>query len=619
MRTRSRSSDTIRIVVKLLLAAGFLALAVGAWRAHTAPATGYELSIYRATPRAVWVAAGVALGAAVIGLALAPDGLTRGAAATLGAGTILTLVSLPLLRGYAFFGAGDALTHLGWTREIATGEIAPTSLLYPADHLIAAQTHLLTGVPVERALLLVVPLFAAVFLAFVPLTVRAVDVGGWAVPAAAVASWFVLPIDHVGVHLQVYPTTQALFFLPAVLFALAVYLRRETTIALPGGVSPFVVLVCGLGVVTVFVHPQQGLNVAILFGTGALVQFVVARRRPADEVATHRSLVAPAVVVAVAFVAWTARLPRFRVAVDAVGTTILGGGTAAPAAIGVRSTSLVGLGGSIAELFAKLYLLESAILLVSALAVLAVLRGRVADDGARSLVAYLGAGMVPLGGLFFVYFLGSPTFAFRQLGFVLVLATVLGAVGLALGADRLGTATSPAVGRTVVTVALVCGLVLATATLFASPFVYKPTGHVTEAAFDGYGFALDHQAEDVGYSRVALGGDVNRYADVHRGVDLRRGLDRYGAEPVVPPEAFSSGTVPSAYDGPRYLTVSTADRERTVGMYDEFRYTEAGYEALDATPGVNRVHTNGYLDLYLVDSTETPTRVANESRQRVRA
>lgn len=619
MRTRSRSSDTLQIVVKLLLVAGFLALAVGVWRARAAPATGYELSIYRATPRAVWVAAGVALGAAVIGLALAPGGLARGAAATLGAGTVLTLVSLPLLRGYAFFGSGDALTHLGWTREIANGEIAPSTLLYPADHLIAAQTHLLTGASVERSLLLVVPLFAAVFLAFVPLTVRAVDAGQWAVPAAAIASWFVLPIDHVGVHLQVYPTTQALFFLPAVLFALAVYLRRESTVTLPGGLSPFAVLVCGLGVATVLVHPQQGLNVAILFGTGALVQFVVARRRPAGEVATHRSLAVPAVVVATGFVAWTARLPRFRGAVEGIAATILGGGTAAAGAIGVRSTSLVELGGSIFELFAKLYLLETLFLLCSAVAVVALLRGRVADDGARSLATYLGAGMVPLGALFLVYFVGSPTLAFRQLGFVLVLATVLGAVGLSMGADRVGAATSPGVGRTVVTVALVCGLVLATATLFASPFVYKPTGHVTETAFDGYGFALDHQAEDVGYSRVALGADVNRYADVHRGVDLRRGLDLYGAEPTVPPEAFSDGAVPSAYDDPRYLTVSTADRERTVGLYDEFRYTEEGYEALDTTPGVNRVHTNGYLDLYLVGSTESPTTVANASRQRVRA
>jgi hypothetical protein len=276
------------------------------------------------------------------------------------------------------------------------------------------------------------------------------------------------------------------------------------------------------------------------------------------------------------------------------------------------------LGGSLVELFAKLYLLESAFLLVSGVALLALLRGRVAGN-AGTLVTYLGAGMIPLGVLFLVYFLGSPTLAFRQLGFVLVLATVLGAVGLSLGADALSARGSPVTGRAVVTVALACGLVLATATMFASPFVYKPSGHVSEAAFSGYGFAVDHQAEGVGYSRVALGADVNRYADARRGVDLRRGLDLYGVDPVVPPEAFSSGSVPGVYDDPRYLTVSAADRQRTVGLYDSFRYTAAGYETLDETPGVNHVHANGYLDLYLVGSTERPTALANGTRQRAGA
>lgn len=618
MRTRRPPSNTARIVVKLLLAVGFLALAVAAWRARTAPATGYELSIYQGTPWLVWVAAAVALGTALIGLALSPPGPTRGAGVVLGGGTVLTLVSLPLLRGYAFFGAGDALTHLGWTREIAAGAFSPTSLLYPADHLIAVQTHLLTGVPVSRALLLVIPLFVLVYLVFIPLTVRAADAGRWTVPAAAVCSWLLLPLDQVGVFLEVYPTTQALFFLPAILFALVAYLDRESTVTLPGGLSPFTVLLCGLGVTAVVVHPQQGLNVFVLFATGALIQAVAAWRRPSAGVTAHRSLALPALVVGGAFAAWTTRLPRFLGAAEAILATIVGGGAAAPAAIGVRGGSLVQLGGSLAELFAKLYLVESAFLLLSGVALLAVLRGRVAG-GAGTLATYLGAGMIPLGALFFVYFLGSPTLAFRQLGFVLVLATVLGAVGLCLGADAIGSWRSPSAGRTVVAVALACGLVLATATMFASPFVYKPSGHVSEAAFTGYGFALDHQAEDVGYSRVALGADVNRYADARRGVDLRRGLDLYGFDPAVPPEAFSSGAVPDVYDDPRYLTVSAADRQRTVGLYDEFRYTATGYEALETTPGVNHVHANGYLDLYLVGSTKRSTALANGTRERVGA
>ena len=46
---------------KGVLAVGFLAAAVAVNAAHAAPASGYEVSIYRGTPTNFWIGVGVAV------------------------------------------------------------------------------------------------------------------------------------------------------------------------------------------------------------------------------------------------------------------------------------------------------------------------------------------------------------------------------------------------------------------------------------------------------------------------------------------------------------------------------------------------------------------------------
>src|SRR6056297_312864 len=121
-RVRSADDDDL---LKLGLAAGFLALAAAALVAHRNPATGYEQSVYAGTQTVVWIGIEVAFAVALTVALLAGAGRIRGAAVALGVGTTTLLAGLPVVRGYHFYGGADSLTHLGWTRELLAGELSP--------------------------------------------------------------------------------------------------------------------------------------------------------------------------------------------------------------------------------------------------------------------------------------------------------------------------------------------------------------------------------------------------------------------------------------------------------------------------------------------------------------
>ena len=99
---------------KLLLLTGFLALAGAVYAAVGAPVSGYELSLYRATPPLFWVGIALALLSALfvgLGTETARGRLT---ATVLGGLAGLAVAGLPLIRGYYFYGQGTDHRCLRW-------------------------------------------------------------------------------------------------------------------------------------------------------------------------------------------------------------------------------------------------------------------------------------------------------------------------------------------------------------------------------------------------------------------------------------------------------------------------------------------------------------------------
>ncbi len=584
------------------LVAGFLALTAAALVAHATPATGYELSIYASTPTGFWAGVGAAfLVAVAVTWSTSAPGRHRTAALVLAYGAAFAVVALPVLRGYHFAGGGDSLTHLGWLTEIAANELQPAEFLYPGVHTTALFTSHVTGVGFPRALEYTVLAFTAIFLVFVPLTVRAVTDSEIGTLAGAFAAIALLPINNVSVHLVAHPTTQALLFVPLQLFLLAHYLvrsHRESARSLP--VTPEGALLALTSAAVVLVHPQTGLNVVLVFATISGLQYLYRRYRPHHVISQHRPLYGQTAFITLAFAVWAPRNERVGGTFTAIVESVRSGATPG-AAVAQRGASVTELGGSFASFALKLFGPSLVFVALAGLLALALVTGRLSDGRPHrnAFVAYLTATLVPLAAAFAVFFgLSVSTQHFRYTGFIMVVVTVLGAAALAGGLRWLGdTRTSPAL-RTVAAVFFVLLVPLSLATVYPSPFILQPSPQVTEMAIDGHGTAFDRHDPAVPFVGVRSGPE--RFLHTHYGTDRAEAMDVPWARTTMNSSMFNDG-VGDDLGGDRYVPVTRRDRLREVGLYRGFRFSAAGFQSLSSTPRVNRVVTNGDFRLYYVD------------------
>lgn len=592
-----------RATIDGTLTVGYLAVAAALAVARANPASAYESSVYVGTPTATWVGFAVALAIAV-GTTLTCRGRDQALAIALGGTVVTSIVALPTIRNYRFFGMGDALTHLGWTRDIVAGDLYPHELFYPAIHSFGSVLHHLGGVPIERALLLTVVLVFVPFLVFVPLVARDLSGSAVAVGMAAIVSWMVLPINNVATHLGVHTNSNALFLVPVVVFAIVAYIRRRPTHErLPLGISPYSVLVYLGGIALLLVHPQQMVNVVILTASIAVVQALAGYRFADHPILEHPRTYVHTVGLGTIFAIWAATNVRFREAVLILFEGVLAEEIGTAATVTEREGSLAEIGGSLGELFVTMFFEAAVIGLIVAAFVLLTWLGRTATDReSAAFVTYFGVALVPLGGLFALYFVGTPTMAFRQLGFIFVILTILGGVALAHLYGGLARFVTTPGANAVVSLALGALLVLGLVTLYASPLIYDPGQHVTDEQFSGYEAALHDGASD--QPLVALGYDPFRYDHGLNGLEGEETLSGATvASGEVDPEAFEAGNVSGAYHGlDYYLAVTAYDVTREIEVYQELYYSEAALEALEHDPAANKVVANDEFELYDVES-----------------
>lgn len=605
---------------KLGLVFGYLGLLLAVLVAHGAPATRYELSLYAATPPLTWVGLGVALLVAVF-VILGTDHASRGhdAALVLAAAAALTVLTLPIIRGYAFYGAGDALSHVGWAREIALGSLSPTQLLYPGIHSLTVAVAAVAGVPLPQANLYVVLfVFPLLYLLFVPLTAWLVAGRRAAFGVGLLVAVLFTPINNVAVHPIAHPASQTILFVPFVLFLALRYVARtghgadSTTPArsavtvpdaraqlrdLPGSAVGVVLATTAAGVV--LFHPQQALNVALCFAAITTLQ-VGARRWASDgTIAGDRPLHLQTAIVVLAFLAWAPRFPRVRGAVVSTVSSILGQGATTGDVVTAKSASITTIGGSIGVIFTKLFLPALVCSILAGALVLYAIRGRLRDRHTTAFVRYLAILLVPMFAVFLVVLASSAgDMYFRYQGFIMVPVAILAAVALVGVRDWLGTHTTP---RAATVLLVVLFLVLVPAGLVAThatPYMYQPTQHVPESQLEGYAAAFEHRDPGVEFS--GLRGGPERYVDFHYGTErARTTLEFPGYKDAVGEAAFRNTSFVDS-ESPNYLVVTSATYEREVDLYRGFRYPERGFHALEHTPRVNRVRSNDDLDLYYV-------------------
>ncbi|MXR19617.1 hypothetical protein [Halobacterium bonnevillei] len=621
------TTDRVR---KLALLAGSVALTVAVLAAHNSPAAAYELSIYASTPAMVWggVAAAFLSGALVAFTARVRSGVWAAAVGLVG-GATLTVFGLPLLRGYEFYGVGDSLSHVGWAREIAAGAHDPTNLLYPGVHSLTVFVGRVADVPMTQANM-VVALVAIpfVFLLFVPLAAELIAATPRAYTVGLLVAALFVPINNVSVHPNTHPASQAILLFAFLLYLALAYTtgdldagRGDESRDSAGGrgdrihrsaggrgdstASPWLVLGTGTGVLlvlasaaVVFVHPQQALNVALVFAAIAAVQFLARRFAANRALAAHRPLYVHTAVLLAVFFAWTPRFDRAQGAFTGTIESLVQSGPSAGGVVSQRSASLTVVGGSLPELFGKLFGVATVCSALAAGLLGVGLYRRYRDSDA--LVGYVGAGLVPVVGVFLVVLASNAgDMYFRYHGFIMVPVSILAAAALARARNWAAHRGAARAGAAIVVVLLLGLAPVGAVAIHPSPYVYQPTKHVTAAELDGFGSAFEYREDGVEFAGVR--GGPRRFVDYHYGTErARTTLSFPGYRDAIPPGVFAAGNYTDAFGDPRYIVLTERDYEREVGLYGGFRHPESGFSAFETAPGVNHVRTSDGVDVYVV-------------------
>ncbi|MFC7165322.1 hypothetical protein [Halospeciosus flavus] len=601
--------------VAVAVVVGFLALAAGVAVAHRTPASGYEVSMYAATPLAFWVGVSTALGVAVVGTAVASAAFERRASLFLGSLAVAAFAALPLLRSYRFHGRYDSLTHLGWVKGLASGALNPFELLYPAAHTVAVALATLGGLPLDRAMLFVVWFSALVFVLFVPLCAHLLADDRRALAVGGVSAFLLLPINTISTYLHFHPYSMTTLFFPFFLFLLLAHLtRRYEDETLPGSLSATSVALPLVGVGVVLLHPQVALNVVLLVGVVAATQVVESRFL--DSPAETRRVYAQFAVLSLVFTVWIlqfdAAFEVLRRLTDLLASLLFG--SAAGGVVQHQANSAQQYGLSLLALFVKLFLVGVVYSLLAAALVgvrawsYVPFTGGGPDRGET--VLYLGVSGAVLSVFFAAHLVGElSTYFFRHLGFAMVLATVVGTAALVRLSRRVETrvatldtgrvrtgarGTLRAVGVVLAAAVLVVSLV----SVFPSPYLYQPSQHVTDAQMTGYDTVFDHRIEGAGVAGISSG--PGRFSDaLHERLDPRLSWGIGASDLAGRLTTYTQGDyfTRSFY----YLAVTEADYEREVVAYRGLQISEARLDSISGRPAVSRVYSNGGVRVYYVE------------------
>lgn len=188
------------------------------------PARKYEYSVYKSYSDIIWILVYCAIMLGLTSLILSSQGRAKSNHRILGLmgagiGTFSVLL-IPLIRGYAAYGRGDVLTHLGTVGFILENGHLPSDFFYPILHLLAAGIVSCTGISSTEVSMIVPAVFFMLYVCFTFLLARTLLSSGMA--ALLVLSIAMIPLLRVE-NTMFAPSVQAFQSIPFILY---VYVRR---------------------------------------------------------------------------------------------------------------------------------------------------------------------------------------------------------------------------------------------------------------------------------------------------------------------------------------------------------------------------------------------------------
>jgi hypothetical protein len=192
---------------------------------------------------------------------------------------------------------------------------------------------------------------------------------------------------------------------------------------------------------------------------------------------------------------------------------------------------------------------------------------------------------------------------FRYLGFVMVVATILGALAISEGAHALTNTVSRRTVGVGLVVLFLLFLPLPMATMHSTPFIYKSSSGLTEMHYDGAAQTFERMDREISFAGIRAG--PKRLIDAQYGAEASETMGFRGESvPAAIPYAVWGTNLSTHYDSPRYIPYDRSDYQREMVLYDGLRYGQRGFDTLDSSPAINRVQSNGEYRLYLLEPAD---------------
>jgi hypothetical protein len=587
---------------KLLLKSSIILLSIAILVAYLNPATAYETSIYTGTPLLYWVLVSSAVIAALLG-SLASNKWYRITGIVVVAISTLTIISLPVLRGYWMLGAGDSLSHLGRIHTLKESQQV-IDFFYPGFYLLSIFLEEVGGIPTRTSLLVLAPTFTAIFIPMIGLMTRLI----LRIPrvnafyTGIFVGTLVLPINLVATHLKPHPNSLTILFA-----ALGLHLLLRIIIHWSRRILAMFVLSTAA---TIIYHPQQALNV---FSVIVIISAVyhLTNKGFARDVLLNPVFVG-ACIIGLLWSMWTLSFERFKTAFAAVLIQVIQFQNIDATA--GRGGTLSQLGSGLLDISLRLFLLDIVMILFSLLAVYIsfsyYFREKTADSvfsrytqsGKRinhNLVVFLTLSLVPIAMFVGVFLVAGVTQQFmRYVGFGMLITSVLAAAGLVEFCSSLPRPSRKWVTNAVVLVAISGLLIISVAVYFPSPFIYQGSSHVTEASVTGYESLFEYHSD--GVEMMSINGIIWRYAVGLEGTQGNPMTEYTAFRGLAPPNHMANQTLHSHYRNDRVLVSTENMRYREADLYNGIHFSIRDFEYLNHQPGIDRVYDNGDAEAYFI-------------------
>jgi len=375
----------------------------------------------------------------------------------------------------------------------------------------------------------------------------------------------------------------------------------------------------------VLAHPQQAANLLILLSSMAAIALVHSQRGTGDSRIGYWDLLVPTLATGALFWLWVGNLAKFETAFAAFVSNLLLVGTGTATEVASRSVSLSQIGGSIEEIFLKIF---SVALLFCLLTGSTMIEGFIklfisrtdvnrewltipdtCNETGTVLILYLLFGLVGIIGIFLAYIVANITSQyFRHYGFMMVIVSITGSIPLAQLLTYLSERFRLPSTNAVYAIVVFFLLLLSIPVIHPSPYIYQPSGHVPESQIDGYETSFDYRDENIVYSYVRS--SASRYHDAIHGWKVRENKEDVNARRI--PDHFADRRLTNYFNQRAYVAVTGADRVRDPAIFNGLRFNQSDFQYLENEKGINKIQTSDEFDLYLVEPQPTRSRTESE-------